>query len=75
MIIVQDILVYGVDFCYCESEFQGEQVWVYFIDFVVKFGEMGVWVWMYYVYFYLYVDWVVELMVQGKVLLYFDILL
>lgn len=42
--------------------------------FSEEFGKMGIWVCLYYVYFYLYVDEIILLMVEGKVLFYLDIL-
>lgn len=75
LVISQDIFVYGVDVKYRIGFYNGESVKISMVSLCEQLSKLGIWICLYYVYFYLYVDDVILLMVEGKILLYLDILL
>lgn len=74
LVVLQDILVYGVDVKYVEKMWCDKVYQICLKVLCEGLLELDVWVCMYYVYLYLYVDEVVLLMVENCILLYLDIL-
>jgi ribosomal protein S12 methylthiotransferase len=73
LIISQDTSAYGTDLKYAASRWKDRQVRAKFLDLARELAEFGVWVRLHYVYPYPYVDDVIALMVDGKVLPYLDV--
>lgn len=73
LVISQDIFVYGVDVKYRIGFYNGESVKISMVSLCEQLSKLGIWIRLYYVYFYSYVDDVILLMVEGKILSYLDI--
>jgi ribosomal protein S12 methylthiotransferase len=73
LVISQDTSAYGVDLRYAASPWRDREVRAKFVDLARELGELGAWVRLQYVYPYPYVDDVIPLMAEGKVLPYLDI--
>ncbi len=71
--ISQDTSAYGVDLKHEVGPWHGRKVRAHIIDLATELGELGVWIRMHYVYPYPYVDEIIPLMADGKVLPYLDI--
>jgi ribosomal protein S12 methylthiotransferase len=72
LVISQDTSAYGLDIKYAASRWKEREVTARFLDLAMALGEFGVWVRLHYVYPYPYVDAVIPLMAEGKVLPYLD---
>ncbi len=73
LVISQDTGAYGLDLAYAQSSYAGRAVRAKFIDLMRELGSFGLWVRLHYVYPYPYVDEVLPLMAQGKILPYLDV--
>ena len=73
LVISQDTSAYGQDLKYAASNWKGNEYQTRFLDLAQALGTLGVWVRMHYVYPYPYVDNVLPLMAEGKILPYLDI--
>lgn len=73
LVISQDTSAYGVDIRHAESRYRGEMVAARLYDLAAALGEFGVWVRLHYVYPYPFVDKIMPLMADGKILPYIDV--
>ena len=73
LVISQDTSAYGVDVKYRTGFWDGRPLKTRMTELVSALGDLGAWVRLHYVYPYPYVDEVIPLMQDGKVLPYLDI--
>jgi len=73
LVVSQDTSAYGVDQRYASYPWKGRQVETRMTGLVRELGEFGAWVRLHYVYPYPYVDQVIPMMAEGRVLPYLDI--
>lgn len=73
LVVSQDTSAYGVDIKYRTGFWDGRPLKTRFYDLAQTLGGLGVWVRLHYVYPYQYVDNIVPLMAEGKILPYLDI--
>ncbi len=73
LVIAQDTSAYGVDLRHRSSTFLGQEIPAHLVDLTTQLGETGAWVRLHYVYPYPFVEKLVELMAQGKILPYLDV--
>ncbi len=73
LVIAQDTSAYGVDIRHRATEFRGQEIPAHIVDLVRELADTGAWVRLHYIYPYPYVDKLVELMAEGKVVPYLDV--
>lgn len=73
LVISQDTSAYGVDIKHRTGFWNGKPVKSHMQTLAEELGNLGVWVRMHYVYPYPYVDDLIPLMAEGKILPYLDI--
>ncbi|HAP99943.1 MAG TPA: 30S ribosomal protein S12 methylthiotransferase RimO, partial [Rhodospirillum rubrum] len=73
LVISQDTSAYGVDLRHGESPWHGAPVKARMTELCSALGELGIWVRLHYVYPYPFVDEIIPLMAEGKILPYLDI--
>jgi len=73
LVISQDTSAYGVDVKYRTGFWNGKPVKTKMTELCKALGQIGVWVRLHYVYPYPYVDEVIPLMAEGKILPYLDV--
>ncbi|UOD50574.1 30S ribosomal protein S12 methylthiotransferase RimO [Orrella daihaiensis] len=73
LVVSQDTSAYGVDIKYRTGFWQGRPVKSRMTEMCEAMSELGAWIRLHYVYPYPYVDEVIPLMAQGKILPYLDI--
>ncbi len=73
LVISQDTSAYGLDLRYAAYPWRGDGYQTRFLDLARGLGSLGVWTRLHYVYPYPYVDDVIPLMAEGRVLPYLDI--
>lgn len=73
LIISQDTSAYGVDIKYRTGFIDGMPVKSHMVSLCEQLSRLGVWIRLHYVYPYPYVDNVIPLMAEGKILPYLDI--
>jgi ribosomal protein S12 methylthiotransferase len=73
LVISQDTSAYGVDVKYKTDFWDGMPVKTHMQQLCEQLGKMDIWVRLHYVYPYPYVDDLIPLMAEGKILPYLDI--
>ncbi|MCC5854168.1 MAG: 30S ribosomal protein S12 methylthiotransferase RimO [Idiomarina sp.] len=73
LVISQDTSAYGVDVKHRTGFWQGQPVKTRMLEMCQALSQLGVWVRLHYVYPYPWVDELIPLMAEGKVLPYLDI--
>jgi ribosomal protein S12 methylthiotransferase len=73
LVVSQDTSAYGLDLKYPQRPWRDRNVATSFYGLAEALGDLGIWVRLHYVYPYPYVDEVIPLMAEGKVLPYLDI--
>ena len=73
LVISQDTSAYGVDVKYRTGFWRGRPLKTRLTELARALGELGAWVRLHYVYPYPYVDEIVPLMADGKLLPYLDV--
>lgn len=73
LVIAQDTSAYGVDIRHRTSSFRGQEIPAHLVDLVTHLSETGAWIRLHYIYPYPYVDKLVALMAEGKILPYLDV--
>lgn len=73
LVISQDTSAYGVDTKHRTGFWNGKPVKTHMQSLAEELGNLGAWVRMHYVYPYPYVDDLIPLMAEGKILPYLDI--
>ncbi|MBI3772063.1 MAG: 30S ribosomal protein S12 methylthiotransferase RimO [Gammaproteobacteria bacterium] len=73
LVISQDTSAYGVDVKYRTGFWNGRPLKTRMTELCRALGDLGVWVRLHYVYPYPYVDEIISLMAEGKILPYLDV--